>query len=270
MAGPGEGRAPGMVLAACLILGGLLLAAPAHADEPRPGQNRPLLVFTSFPSDGMTLLFRRILTEAYGRLGYDVTVRGVPAERALVMSDRGEVDGEAARVPVIEIACPNLLRVPTPLYVNRVVVFSRIGDIDLSGGWDALYPYRIGVVRGYKFVEKMTAPMNRVVAPDYQNLFDMLESGRLDVVVAEYFDVLPTLKALQPRNIEVMLPPMAYNPMYHYLHKHNVALVPRIDKVLREMREEGRMQAIQQEIEEDRGRPLCLGGRRVPFEPSGL
>ena len=229
--------------------------------------HRHLLVFTSFPSDGMALLFKRILTEAYSRIGYDVKVQGVPAERALVMSNQGEVDGEAARVPVIEVACPNLIRVPTPLYLNRVVIFSRVGDIDLSSGWGALYPYRVGVVRGYKFVDKMTASMDRVVAPDYWHLFTLLENGRLDVAVSEYFEALPTLKAMRPHNFQIVLPPLAYKPMYHYLHKRHADLVPRIDKVLREMRREGRMQAIQREIEQERGRPLCLGGRVVPFEP---
>ena len=256
----------GLVLAACLSFCGVFSSAPVHADS-RPMNPRHLLVFTSFPSDGMALLFRRILTEAYGRIGYDVKIEGVPAERALVMSNQGEVDGEAARVSVIEIACPNLIRVPTPLYINRVVAFSRVGDIDLSSGWEALYPYRVGVVRGYKFVNKMTASMNRVVAPDYENLFIMLENGRLDVAVTEYFDALPTLKELQPNNVRILVPPLAYNPMYHYLHKGHADLVPKIDKVLRDMRREGRMQAIQLEIEHDRGRPRCLGQCRVPFEP---
>ena len=258
----------GSVLAACLLLCVLLpvLAVEAAAD-PGVGHQHPQLVFSSFPSDGMALLFKRILTEAYGRIGYDVTVEGVPAERALVMSNQGVVDGEAARVPVIEPVCPNLIRVPTPLYVNRVVVFSRIGEIDLSHSWDGLYPYRVGVVRGYKFVDKMTASMNRVLAPDYHNLFVMLENGRLDVAVTEYFDVLPTLKEMQPRNVRIQVPPLAYNPMYHYLHKRNADLVPKIDAVLRDMRREGRMQAIQQEIEQERGRPSCLGQSVVPFEP---
>eukprot|EP00828_Plagiopyla_frontata_P031207 TRINITY_DN41046_c0_g1_i2.p2 TRINITY_DN41046_c0_g1~~TRINITY_DN41046_c0_g1_i2.p2 ORF type:complete len:275 (-),score=55.36 TRINITY_DN41046_c0_g1_i2:97-921(-) len=249
-AGCGSWRAR-LVLVACLFLCGLLFPLAGHA-EPDSIYHRPLLVFTSFPCDGMALLFKRILTEAYGRIGYDVRVEGVPAERALVMSDQGVVDGEAARVPVIEAVCPNLIRVPTPLYMNRVVVFSRIGDIGLSDGWEGLYPYRVGVVRGYKFVDKMTASMNRVVAPDYENLFSMLENGRLDIVVTEYFEALPALKELQPHNVRILLPPLAYNPMYHYLHKRHADLVPRIDKVLREMRREGRMEALQREIEQER------------------
>jgi polar amino acid transport system substrate-binding protein len=257
-----------LVLAAGLLACVLLPTAPAQAD-PGPLHHRHHLTFTSFPSDGMALLFRRILTEAYGRIHYDVDVVGVPGERALVMSNQGEVDGEAARVPVIEASCPNLIRVPTPLYVNRVVVFSRVGDIDLSDGWEALYPYRVGVVRGYKFVDKMTASMNRVLATDYENLFTMLETGRLDVAVTEYFEALPMLKEMQPHNFRLLLPPLAYKPMYHYLHKQHADLVPGIDRALRDMRREGRMQEIQREIEQDRGRPRCLGQSVVPFEPPG-
>ena len=260
-------RTAGLVLAVFLLCCGLLPTAPVHAAaDAGGGARRPLMVFTSFPSEGMALLFKRILTEAYGRIGYDVVVEGVPAERALVMSNQGRVDGEAARVSVIEPACPNLIRVPTPLYTNRVVVFSRIGDIDLSRSWDGLYPYRVGIVRGYKFVDKMTASMNRVLVSCYRKLFTLLENGRLDVAVTEYFDVLPTLKEMQPRNVRIQEPPLAFNHMYHYLHKRNADLVPKIDAVLRDMRKEGRMQAIQQEIEQERGRPSCLGQCVVPFE----
>lgn len=247
---------------------GLLCALPASSafGKQQPLNSRPKLTFSTFPSEGMGVLFKRILTEAYGRIGYDVAIEGVPAERALVMSNQGLVDGEAARVPVVEPACPNLIRVPTPLYTNRVVAFAKKEGVDVTNGWKSLFPYSIGSVRGYKYIEKQTSHMNRVLVSCYQRLLNLLINDRLDVVVAEYFDVLPTLKEMQPKNIRMLEPPLAYNPMYHYLHKRHADLVPRIDKVLHDMHSEGRMLAIQREMENERGRPACLSGCVVPLE----
>ncbi len=240
-----------------------------HADRIPDRFSRSILVFTTFPSEGMGLLFERILREAYARIGYDVVMEKVPAERALVMANQGKVDGEAARVSVIEPNCPNLIRVPTPLYVNRVVVFTKRKDIDPAKGWGSLSRYKVGSVLGYKYIQKKTANMNRVLALDYRQLFTMLVNDRIDVAVTEYFEVLPILRVMDPEGIKMLLPPLDYKSMYHYLHKRHAALVPKIDSVLRAMREEGRMEAIQREMEQEPGRPSCMAGCVVPCLPPG-
>jgi len=226
----------------------LLAGASGSPVAARERDQRPRLVFTTFPSGGMGLLFKRILTEAYGRIGYDVEAVKVPAERGLVMANQGQCDGMDARAPVIEETCANLVRVPTPLYTNTVVAFSKRTDMDLAEGWDALAPYRLGSVLGYKFVEKMTSAYDRVLVSCYGQLFAMLKNDRLDVAVTEYLDVMPSLRGFDFGNIRLLSPPLAHTPMYHYLHEKHADLVPVIDAVLRQMREEGRMDALLEEI----------------------
>jgi len=251
-----------MALVALLAL--TLLWAGQGAAEPSPsvagghaGQE-PVLTFSTFESRGMSRLFERILKEAYARIGYAAEFVEVPAERALVMANQGRVDGEAGRVPVIESRCPDLVRVPTPLYINRVVAFARGDGVPYVASWDGLARYRVGAVLGYKFVGQMTANMNRTVVSDYGKLFNMLANGRIDVAVAEYLDVLPALRALDLKTIRLLQPPLAFNPMYHYLNVRHADLVPRIDRALRDMQREGRMLRIQRELESE------LGGMAVP------
>lgn len=238
-----------MAFAACFLTA-LAVGPPPSADPlpVRAEEGRAKLVFTTFPSSGMEVLFRRILTEAYGRIGLDVKILSVPAERALAMSNQGLSDGEAARVAVIEDTYTNLVRVPTPLYTNVVVGFSKITGLDPAKGWSILDPYRIGSVLGYKYIEKQTQDHGaHTLATCYHQLFAMLKNDRLDVALTEYLDVMPSLVGFHFGEIRLLSPPFARNPMYHYLHKKHADLVPRIDAVLARMKEEGRLDAILRE-----------------------
>lgn len=213
-----------------------------------PPDERPRMVFSSFPSDGMSELFRRVLTEAYAELGYMVAIWKLPAERALILANDGMVDGEAARVPVIEKDCPNLVRVPTPIYINRIAVLTKRTDYDPSMGFEGLAGYRLSVRNGYKFLEKATMGMDRHTVSSYEKLLALLESDRVDFGLAEYFDILPTLAEVPLEGVKVLDKPLAINPMYHYLHRKHEKLVPKINAVLRRMDAQGRMEAIAHEM----------------------
>ncbi|WP_319543902.1 transporter substrate-binding domain-containing protein [uncultured Pseudodesulfovibrio sp.] len=229
-------------------LSGLANAADSNTKK-FLSQQRPQLTFSTFLSEGMGVLFERILTEAYAQLGYDVTIKGFPAERALAMSNEGLVDGEAGRVSVIEGSYTNLIRVPTPLYTNRVAAFSRQAHFNTKNGWNSLKGYSVGAVLGYKFIEKMTEDLDTVYFRNYSILFKALDNNRIDVAVSEYLEALPTLGQLHLIQIGSHYPLLAHNPMYHYLHKSKAWLIPAIDSILHEMEKSGRMDEILNELE---------------------
>lgn len=235
----------------CLLL--VVLCVPnAHAHGTTPaGSHSIRLTFSTFPSQGMGILFGRILTEAYSTIGLDIAIRRLPAARALEAANEGQTDGEAGRVSVIEEDNPNLIRVPTPIYLNHVVCFTKRKDIDPRKGWDGLAPYSLASVVGYKFIEKKTLHMRRKLVASYDVLFAMLESDRVDAVLTEYLEALPTLKGLEMEDVHMLEPPYAAKPMYHYLHKKHADLVPRIDAVLKHMQKTGRLQAILKEMERE-------------------
>nr|WP_321514255.1 transporter substrate-binding domain-containing protein [uncultured Pseudodesulfovibrio sp.] len=236
------------IFAGLSSLSGLANAADSNTKK-FLSQQRPHFTFSTFLSEGMGVLFERILTEAYAQLGYDVTIKGFPAERALAMSNEGLVDGEAGRVSVIEGSYTNLIRVPTPLYTNRIVAFSRQAHFNTKNGWDSIKGYNVGAVLGYKFIEKMTDDMDTVYFRNYSILFKALANNRLDVAVSEYLEALPALKQLRSAQIKAHYPLLSHNPMYHYLHKSKAWLIPAIDATLREMEKSGRMDEILNELE---------------------
>ncbi|WP_316898336.1 transporter substrate-binding domain-containing protein [Pseudodesulfovibrio indicus] len=217
-------------------LPGACLAAP-----PDP---RPQMVFSSFSSNGMSELFGRILSEAYAELGFEVVIWKLPPERALIMANEGFVDGEAARVAVIEKEFPNLIRVPTPLYFNRIAVFTKRSDYDPESGFRGMGDRPVCICNGYKFLEKATTGMDRHTVASYENMLALLQNDRVEFGLAEYFDILPTLAKVKLDGIRILDKPLAVNPMYHYLNRKHADLVPAVNRVLSRMADEGRMEEI--------------------------
>lgn len=237
------------MIAVALSLWLALFATPVAADS-GPDQ-RPELVFTTFSGQGMGTLFGRILSKAYARIGYRISIRHAPAARALRLSDCGKVDGEAARAPVIEKRYRNLIRVPTPLYRSTIVVYTKLRSIDTGQGWDALRPHKVGAVLGYKFIEKKTRCMDRILSLSHDQLFAMLDNGRVDVAVSTSLEALGNYEASKSKGICALAPPLSRQFMYHYLHRKHAPLVPVIDASLRKLREDGTMKALELELIEE-------------------
>jgi len=240
------------------VVGALLcfvFSVPTFSQEPiKSGSTelnllKPQLVFSTFPDSGAGIVFKRVLVEAYDRLGYEVVIKEYPAERALIMSNSGGVDGEAGRINVIERSYKKLIRIPIPIFYARTVVFTKRTDIVLADGWDSLQPYTLGVLIGYKHAEKMTAHMKRILTPTFTNLLTMVEEGRIDLAVVSLFDGLKTLQALRFSDLHPLDPPLGVLPMYHYLNEKHADLVPAVEKVLGDMTAEGRLEMIANEVE---------------------
>ena len=234
-----------LALLAGLILSGLALLLSPHRAWAELHGPEHRLVFSTFPPGGLHDLFDHILSEAYARLGYEIELQGYPAERALLMANDGLVDGEAGRVNVVEKTYKNLIRVPTPLYLNRIAILTTGVEVVPAAGWGQFSNYRTCIRNGYKFLESRVTGENRHVVSSYEKMLALLKNDRVDVGLAEFFDLLPALNKVGLGDVRMLCDPMASNPMYHYLHKRHADLVPKIDAVLRDMAAEGRLKAIE-------------------------
>lgn len=208
--------------------------------------NAQVLLVFSGTDDPIAVVVKRTLTEAYQRIGIQIETRTFPAQRALVMSNNGMVDGEQARVMGIEKEYPNLIMVPVAVYVIEGVVFTKDSTIRIAG-WDSLKPYNIGIRRGTVFAERGTQGMNVFPSKNNNVLFLKLGSGRVDIVVTNRIVGLDQINQLQLQGITVLEPPLVAKNLYHYLHKKNEHLLPEITKALQQMEAEGRIQAIREQ-----------------------
>ncbi len=79
-------------------------------------------------------------------------------------------------------------------------------------------------------------------------LFIKLDAGRNDVVVTSRLEGQLVINELGYHDIQAVEPPLARIGLYHFLHKKNKALVPQIEKVLKEMETSGRLAAIRKDV----------------------
>ena len=115
-------------------------------------------------------------------------------------------------------------------------------------GWESLRPYRVGLIRGIKFAENNTIGMNRYLVSRYQSLFQMLDSGRIDVAVAPKINGLISMHKHDHSAINIMQPALMHFKLFHYLHRKNIDWIPRIEAVLHKMHQSGELEKIRRQI----------------------
>ena len=188
-----------------------------------------------------------IIRQAYGKLEIEIDYQTLPAERALYMSNDGQVDGELVRIEGIENKYPNLIRVPFSHVTADQMAFARDASIRIDG-WESLRPYAIAFHRGYKVAEHNTEGMNRIHTKDDAHAFNLLEQGRVDIVIANRYTGDQVIRESGIMNVAMLMPPVQRDPLYHYLHVRHRDLVKKVTKVLKEMERNGEVARIREQF----------------------
>lgn len=180
----------------------------------------------------------QIINEVFSRIDIKVRLIKLPAERALINANNGIEDGDALRVEGLEKIYPNLVRVPEQILDMEFVAFSKTVDISVNG-WDSLKPYVVGIVTGWKILEKNLADAKTLTTVNTPvQLFILLKNNRADIVVFERWQGIWIAKQLGLK-ILVLEPPVASRPMFIYLHKKHLSLVPKVAQTLVKMKQDG-------------------------------
>jgi polar amino acid transport system substrate-binding protein len=202
---------------------------------------------STFPTadDPLFVVCRKIMEEAYRRLGIKMKVLTVPGERALIMANTGKTDGELCRKKDALQSYKNLVMVAPPLIRVDVVAFST-RKLDIRN-WADLAKYKIGYERGTKSVEQNTQGMNVDAADTMEEGLRRLKKGLVDVYVDAKVSVLYRLKQLGYRDV-YMSPPLNTHTDHHYLNIRNAALVGKLEEVLTQMQKEGAFAQIESSV----------------------
>ncbi len=220
------------------LLSWLMISIPLYAQKS---------LVLSKPDDPIADVSEKVLSEAYQRIGIQIQMITLPAERALLTSNSGDVDGEVNRIKGIEKIYLNLMMVPVVINMLEGVVFTKDVSIHVTK-WNSLKPYKIGIRRGTKFAERGTKGMDVDFVTTNMQLLSKLDMGRCDVIVTSRLEGLDQIKQLHLTGIYILEPPLVRLKLYHYLHKKHITLLPDITNVLQKMEEEGRIQAIRQTV----------------------
>lgn len=188
-----------------------------------------------------------IYREVFTRLDIRLKTKYYPLMRASYVANKGQVDGEPARIYSYADSYPNLLRVEESVFPITVTAYmSASSDTELKG-WESLRntEYTVEYPRGMKICENN---LKKVVKAEL--LSDITETsqglrklafGRIDIYVDDMNAAIPVLqnKEFDVKEKVRIAGVMEEVPLYMYVHKKHQALSPKLAAAIRELKSEG-------------------------------
>ena len=233
---------PGRLLARSGLLAILCLgAATLHAE--------PALLITSVSGPPIsntthTGFADRITLEAFRRINRKVELIKLPAQRALLEANEGIIDGDLLRVKEIPKTYTNLRRVPEKIMDYEFMVFTRHLQLTPQG-WDSLKAYDVGVIGGWKILEKnLQGSRSMTRGNDTRHAMRLLASDRVDLIVATRWLGLQAIRDLGLSDVRLLEPPVETREMFLMLHKRHTALLDGLAEALRAMKRDGTYQRL--------------------------
>lgn len=178
-----------------------------------------------------------VLTEAFRRLGYKVETVRMPAERALINANLGLDDGDLLRIAGLEKKYPNLIRVPEKVMDMDVMLFTKWKRNFNVAGWHSIKTEPVAIIRGWKVFEKNL--VKTINTDNVDQMFTMLTKERADFLGYERWAGLGYIKDNQVKNVVALEPPLVSVPLYTYLHKKHKNLVPKLSRMIKNMKKDG-------------------------------
>ena len=221
------------VLTAVLTIMSLVLSDSASSEQTLV-LNDP----TSPPltNESGTGFYNVIATEAFRRSDLILELIKLPAERGLKNANAGIDDGDLSRIAGLERAYPNLVRVPEKIFDMNFVAFAMDPRITIEG-WQSLRPYSVGFIKGWKIFENnIPAETNVTLVDGPEQLFTMLEKGRVDIILYSRVIGLAFVRQRNMAQVKDLSPPLATRQMFIYLHKKHSHLVGAIADALANMK----------------------------------
>ncbi len=189
----------------------------------------------------------KVLAEAFHRIGYKLETVQLPAERALINANMGLDDGDLLRVAGLQKKYPNLIQVPEKIMDMDMVLFTKNKPSFNVDGWKSIKSYSIAIISGWKIMEKNFGQFDNQIeiikTDNIDQSISLLTKDRVDFIGYSRWSGLAYLKDHNINNITILEPPLASPGFYTYLHKKHKKLVPQLAKAIKQMKDDGSIQA---------------------------
>ncbi|SFV08003.1 substrate-binding periplasmic protein [Pseudoduganella namucuonensis] len=175
----------------CTLLASVGVFSSAIAEEVTLGRNQGL---------ADQWVAAKLITDIGNKAGVTVKVKPLPAARANELNLSGEIDGEIARIDAYAAKNPTLVQ-SKPLYYYLVSTAFGKKDKSVSSIAD-LKQYRVGIIRGVAHAMTVTAGMKVTEVNGPEQLFLMLDEGKIDIAVSSEIDGNYRLKKMKLGDIK--------------------------------------------------------------------
>ena len=181
---------------------------------------------------------KRIVMELYRRLGHSVKFWKLPVSRSIAMADKGRLDGELVRIGGLSKNFKNLLQVSFPLIRMNTKVVTRDRDlksISISDLFKSSIVYRVGILKFDKLFKNHKK--TRTVLDSIQ-IFKMVKIKRAEfgIIVGEMSEHFVKKESFS--NLRVIPTDDPIAELFHYIHKKNKKLLPKMVEILKKMKKE--------------------------------
>ncbi len=83
-----------------------------------------------------------------------------------------------------------------------------------------------------------------------EHAFRLLEAGRTEIVIESYLTGLQVISRLGYKDIRILSPALNRIPVYHYLNSNHVHHIPMLEKMIKELKNEGLIRKERNDIEQ--------------------
>jgi polar amino acid transport system substrate-binding protein len=192
--------------------------------------------------------FFRLVEEICSRNSILIAHNTPPAGRSLINVNQGIDDGDGPRIEGLSSNYPNLVCVQEPFGSFMFGAFTRDDRIRIDG-WSSLSGLNVAYIHGWKIFDKnVKSNLSVTRVKNAESLFKLLDAGRADAVLMTKLAGYTMIRKLGLENITFVEPPLALKPNFLYLNSRHAAIVPLLEKTLRELKSNGTYTKIYDEM----------------------
>jgi len=215
---------------------------------PALSQAKELMTFSTIENSPYATISENVMRIAYSRLDTDILILDLPAERAILTSNLGEVDGELYRIKNVQLKYKNLVMIPVPIGKLEGVAITWNKNISMES-WEGLPDQKVCFRRGVKFAEAGLSNIKAHAVSSNKQLFDLLKKKRCDVIIIARITSIPmVIDYIKTQKSHLYQSVLQTYPLFHYLHKKNSHLTTKLNKTLKSMQKEGLIDEIRSQF----------------------
>ena len=221
------------------LLGSLLLVGAGA----QSGQTPQTVEIAVYENVALSRLGEAVLERAYEKLGIRMIPIPMPLRRALQQASAGELDGDLMRVAPTLKDMDQLIMVKVPVARVTFAIY-KLGPCPARISIDELADKPVSYVRGTRALETTLAPARIQATVSALDALRHLQRGISDYAVLDEMESDALLAGKGMGDVCKVPEPLFALDLYHSLNKRHADLVPRLERVLKDMTDSGEIARI--------------------------